>query len=38
MREHIMEYKAAYGIDIAEFALTTGAEEHYIMAKQALGL
>lgn len=38
MREHIMEFKAAYGIDIAEFALTTGADEHYIMAKQALGL
>lgn len=38
MREHIIEFKAAYGIDIAEFALITGEDEHYIMAKQALGL
>jgi macrolide phosphotransferase len=38
MKEHIIEFKAAYGIDIAEFALTTGANEHYLMAKKALGL
>ncbi|AKL96074.1 hypothetical protein CACET_c26290 [Clostridium aceticum] len=36
MKEHIIELVAAYPVDIAEFAITSGLEEYEQMAKQTL--
>ncbi|WP_412059620.1 hypothetical protein [Metabacillus idriensis] len=36
--DHIVEFKAAYAIDIAEFALLTKEDDHFQMAREALGL
>ncbi|MFG6146901.1 macrolide 2'-phosphotransferase [Halobacillus sp. B23F22_1] len=36
MKEHIIELDAAYPVSIAEFALVSGVEEYYQMAKEAL--
>ncbi|AOT69509.1 macrolide 2'-phosphotransferase [Geosporobacter ferrireducens] len=36
MKEHIIELVAAYPVDIAEFAITSGLEEYEQMAKQSL--
>ncbi|GIN68941.1 macrolide 2'-phosphotransferase [Bacillus sonorensis] len=38
MKKHITEMQAAYGIEIALFALTTKQKEHMDMALEALGL
>ena len=36
MKEHIIELVAAYPVSIAEFAIVSGAEEYFQMAKKAL--
>lgn len=38
MKRHIAEMQAAYGIEIAMFALLTKKKEHMDMAFEALGL
>lgn len=38
MKEHIVELKAAYAIDIAEFTLSTKEDDHFQMAREASGL
>ncbi len=38
MKEHIIERKATYPIDIAELAATSGLKEYEDMAKESLGL
>ncbi|MGG0848332.1 macrolide 2'-phosphotransferase [Peribacillus simplex] len=36
MKEHIIELEAAYPVAIAEFAIVSGSDEYFQMAKQAL--
>lgn len=38
MKEHVVEHVAAYPIEIAEFAIASGTEEHEQMAKKLLGV
>jgi macrolide phosphotransferase len=36
MAEHVIELNASFAIDIAEFAIRSGLDEHKQMARQSL--